>query len=191
MFPAMPEGRHLPPGHVVTYPNREKAASRANKAIVVLLLLVSVVLMLAVTIGGWSKLQGLTPVNFVWCFVYIAIAVYVARWARGLLPIAAALAILLLIISVIAGLGGSGTSWFQRNHVDYAPAQSLFGGGGFSPDMIGILVLAIAPVQILLIIFAMQGFSQGWNVEVEKHVDEIGGGSQRGGRATITPAPSS
>ncbi len=174
----MPEERHLPPGHVITYPNREKAVSKATKAIVVLILLVSIALMLAVTIGGWSKLQGLSWVDFAWCIVYLAIAILVARWARGLLPIAAAMAILLLIVALIAGLGGSGTSWFERNHVDYAATQSIFGGKGLSPDVLGTLVLLIAPVQLLLIIFSMQGFSQGWNVEVEKHVDDIQG---RGG----------
>ncbi len=182
----MPEERQLKPGHVITYPNREKAVSKATKAIVILILLVSVALILAVTIGGWSKLQGLSWVDFAWCIVYLAIAIMVARWARGLLPIAAAFAILMLIISLIAGLGGSGTSWFDRNHVDYAAAQSLFGGKGFTPDVLGLLVLLIAPVQLLLIIFSMQGFSQGWNVEVEKHVDELegrrGGGSGRARR---------
>ena len=76
--------------------------------------------MLILTIGGWSKLQGLKPVNFVWCLVYLVFAFYIARWARGLLPIAAALAILLLIIAVIAGTGIAGTSWFDRNHAGFA-----------------------------------------------------------------------
>jgi hypothetical protein len=164
----MPDGRHLPPGHVIIYPNREKVASKATKLIVILILLVSIVLILAVTIGGWSKLQGLTPVNFLWCAVYLFMAVFIARWARGLLPIAAALAILMLIIALIAGFGGSGTSWFQRNHAAFAPAHSMFGGAGLSPDVLGTLVVLIAPVQLLLIIFAMQGFAQGWNVEVER-----------------------
>jgi hypothetical protein len=177
-----PADRQLPPGYVVTYPNREKAVSRATKLIVVIILLVSIALILAVTVGGWSKLQGLSWLDFAWCLVYLAIAVLVAfRWARGLLPIAATFAILMLIIALIAGLGGSGTSWFERNHVDYSPTKSLFGGTGLSPDVLGTLTLLIAPVQVLLIIFAMQGFSQGWNVEVEKHVDELGrrGGSGR------------
>ena len=71
----------------------------------VVLLLISVGLMLIVTIGGWSKLQGLKPVNLGWCVIYLIIAFYIARWNRGLLPIAAALAILLLILAVIAGTG--------------------------------------------------------------------------------------
>jgi hypothetical protein len=183
----MPEVRHLPPGHVITYPNREKVTSKATKLVIVLILLVSIALMLAVTIGGWSKLQGLSWVDFAWCIAYLAIAFMVAaRWARGLLPIAAAMAILLLIIALIAGLGGSGTSWFERNHVDYASAQSIFGGQGLSPDVLGTLVLLLAPVQLLLIIFSMQGFSQGWNVEVEKHVDELKGRKGRRARAHAT-----
>lgn len=180
----MPPVRQLPPGYTVVYPNRDKVASRATKLIVVVILLVSVALMLAVTIGGWSKLQGLTPVNFVWCAVYLVIAFYVWRWARGLLPIAAALAILLLIISLIAGLGASGTSWFDRSHFGYGAAQSLFGGTGFSPDTLGTLTLLLAPVQALLIFFAMRGFSQGWNVEVEAPIDQLRGG---GAGAAGTP----
>ena len=29
--------------------------------------------------------------------------------------------------------------------------------------------MLIVPVQILLVAFAMRGFSQGWNVELERH----------------------
>ena len=85
--------------------------------------------MLIVTIGGWSKLQGLKAVNFAWCIVYLIIAFYIARrWARGLLPIAAAMAILLLILTLIAGTGVSGTSWFDRSHCGLRPGGHDFGG---------------------------------------------------------------
>jgi hypothetical protein len=168
----MPQQRRLTPGYTVIFPNRDKAASKVIKLIVVLILLASVVLMLAVTVGGWSKLQGLKAINFVWCFIYVVIAFYVARWKRGLLPIAAALGILLLIVAVIAGLGATGTSWFDRNAAGFAPAQSLFGGKGLTPDVLGTLTLIIAPVQALLILFAMQGFAQGWNVELEVPIEE-------------------
>jgi hypothetical protein len=182
----MPPVRNLPPGYTVIHPNRDKANTKATKAVVVLLLLISVALMLAVTIGGWSKLQGLKPVNFIWCGVYLIIAFYIARWARGLLPIAAAMAILLLILSVIAGTGYAGTSWFDRSHAGFAPADSLFGGTGFGPDTLGLLTLLIAPVQALLIIFAMYGFSQGWNVEVEVPIEEA---ERRRGAGAAPPPP--
>jgi hypothetical protein len=182
----MPPVRNLSPGHVVIYPNRDKATSQLTKAVVVGILLASVALMLIVTIGGWSKLQGLKPVNFAWCAIYLVFAVYVARWTRGLLPIAAALAVLLLIITLIAGLGASGTSWFDRNHAGFAGAQSLFGGSGLSPDTLGLVTLLIAPVQVLLIVFAMRAFSQAWNVEVEVPAEEA---ARRRARRTSGPVP--
>jgi hypothetical protein len=171
---------------VVVYPNREKPASQSAKAIVILLLIISIVLMLIVTIGGWSKLEGLKPVNFVWCLLYAIIAVFVARWARGLLPIGAAAAVLLLILSVIAGTGYAGTSWFDRNHAGFAPTSSMFGGGGLSPDLLGTVTLLMAPVQVLLIIFAMYAFGQGWNVEQEMPIEEAN--RRRSGGAAIGTA---
>jgi hypothetical protein len=181
----MPPVRHLPPGYTVIQPNREKAVCKTTKFIVVVILLVSVGLMLAVTIGGWSKLQGLKPVNFAWCIIYLIIAFYVNRWNRGLLPIAAALAILLLVLALIAGTGVSGTSWFDRAHDGYSAPQSLFGGTGLSPNTLGLLTLLIAPVQVLLVFFAMRGFAQGWNVELEVTIEE----ARRRGHTPAAPPP--
>jgi hypothetical protein len=165
--------RTVTPGYAVVFPNREKAASKAMKAVVALILLISVGLLLIVTIGGWSQLEGMKPLNFVWCIAYLVIAFYVfARWARGMLPIAAGLAVLLLMIALVAGLGLSGTSWFDRSHAGFAHAQSLFGGLGLSADALGTVTLLIVPVQALLILVAMRAFAQGWNVEQEVPIDE-------------------
>src|SRR3954465_1796470 len=71
------EGLHL------HHPNREKASSKMTKAIVVLLILVSIALMLIVTIGGWSKLEGAKPVQIGYMLVYALLAFYIARWTRG------------------------------------------------------------------------------------------------------------
>jgi hypothetical protein len=117
--------------------------------------------------------------------VYVILAVYVSRWTRGLLPIAAALAILLLILTLIAGSGVSGTSWFDRNHFGFAAPHTLFGGKGLGPDVLGTITLIIAPVQVLLIFFGMRGFAQGWNVELEVPIDE----TKRRGAAATPPAP--
>jgi len=185
MFPPMRETRHIPLGYAVIRPNRDRAVCKVTKAIVVLLLLVSVALMLTVTVGGWSKLQGLEPVNLGWCVLYVIIAVYVAQWRRGLLPIAAGLAILLLIISLIAATGISGTSWFDRSSPGFGPADTLFGDKGLSPTALGLATVLIAPVQALLIFFAMQGFTQGWNVELEVPIEE----AERRRRSTGGPPP--
>ena len=169
----MPQGRTLTPGYTVVYPNREKASSKLVKLIVCLLLLGSAALMLAITVGGWSKLEGLKPVDFIWAAVYVIMAFFImTRWNRGLLPIAAALAILLLITATIAGIGASGTSWFNRNNFGFGHADSLFGGTGLGPDTLGTLTILLVPVQILLIIFCAIGFAQSWNVEVEVPIEE-------------------
>ena len=107
----MANDRTVTPGYAVVFPNREKAASKAMKALVAAILLVSVGLLLIVTIGGWSKLEGMKPLNFVWSIAYLIIAFYIfVRWARGMLPIAAGLGALLLMVALVAGLGLSGTS---------------------------------------------------------------------------------
>jgi hypothetical protein len=169
----MAQHRTVTPGYTVVFPNREKASSKMMKALVTLILLVSVGLLLIVTIGGWSELEGMKPLNFFWCIAYLIIAFYIfARWSRGMLPIAAGLAILLLMVALVAGLGLSGTSWFDRSHAGFAHAQSLFGGNGLSADTLGTVTLLIVPVQLLLIIFALQAFAQGWNVEQEVPIEE-------------------
>ncbi|MDQ6807183.1 MAG: hypothetical protein M3065_20030 [Actinomycetota bacterium] len=175
--------RNLRPGYTISYPNRDKAASKATKAIVVLLLLVSVVLMLIVTIGGWSKLEGEQLLNFLFIISYLVFAYYIARWKRGLLPMAAALGIVLLILAVISGTGAGGTSWFDRNHAGFAAPQSLFGGTGLRPDALGLATVLTIPVEALLIVFSLVGFSQGWNVEVETPDDQ----SSRSGPARSAP----
>ena len=182
----MAQVRNVRPGYAVIHPNRDKAICKLTKLIVVGLLIASVVLMVILTIGGWSKLQGMKPVTFVWSAVYLVIAFYILRWARGLLPIAAALAVLLLIVAVIAAFGLDGTSWFDRKHHGFAAADSLFGGAGMSTDTLGFITLLLIPVQIALIVFAMIGFAQGWNVETEVPEEE----ARRRGSKPIATGPS-
>jgi protein-S-isoprenylcysteine O-methyltransferase Ste14 len=150
----MAEGDAQPDIELVR-PNRDKAASKATKAIVMLLLLVSAGLVLIVTIGGWAKLAGMQPVTLAYILVYLIMAFYVARWNRGVLPLAAALAILLGIFAAIAG-----PEWFDRD-------KTGFSDPALPAGVLGLLTLLIVPVQVLLIAFAMRGFQQGWNVEVE------------------------
>jgi hypothetical protein len=185
MVAGMPAASHAAPGYTIVHPNRAKAVCKVTKALVVVILIVSAALVLTVTLGGWSKLQGLQPVDFAWSVVYLALAFYVARWKRGVLPIAAVLAILLLIVAVIAATGASGTSWFDRDS-GFAPASSLFGGRGLSPDTLGVVTVLIVPAQALLILFAAQGFAQDWNVEVEVPIEE----SKRARYTASGPRPS-
>jgi hypothetical protein len=178
------------PGYVVVYPNRDKSSAKMTKAVVGLVMLVSVGLMLIVTIGGWSELQGLKGVNLIVCVLYVIIAFYVwARWARGLLPIAAAFGVLVLLLAIVAGTGLAGTSWFNRSHFGFAPAKSMFGSKGLTPDLLGLITVLLIPVQILLIFFTMLGFSQGWNVEKEVPKEEVEGkGKDKGSSSSSSSA---
>ena len=54
----VPPVRNLRPGYAVIYPNRDKAASKVDQAIVVMILLVSVVLMLIVTVRRLEQAAG-------------------------------------------------------------------------------------------------------------------------------------
>ena len=141
-------------------PNRDKAASKATRAITALLLLVSAALVLIVTIGGWSKLAGMQPVSLAYVLIYVIMAYYVARWNRGVLPMAAALAIILGIFAAFAG-----PEWFDRDKLGFTDPALPAG-------VLGLLTLLIVPVQVLLIAFSMRGFQQEWNVEVEVPVGE-------------------
>ncbi len=141
---------------IVTHPNRDKPVVQATRATVVVLLLVSAALVLIVTVGGWSVLEGAIPIQLGYVAVYLTFAFYAARWNRGVLPISAVLAVLLLIFAAVAAPG-----WFDRDKSGFA--QPTINAG-----LLGVLTLLIVPVQILLVTFAMRGFSQGWNVELER-----------------------
>jgi hypothetical protein len=159
--------RPVKPGHVVTYPNREKRSSRMTRTAVALVLALSALLMLFVTAGGWSKLDGLEPLNIIWCLVYLVMAFYVLRWARELLPIAVGLGALMFVFTLIAETATAGVTWSDRNGPDYAPVHSIFGGGGLSPDTLGALTVVIAITQALLVATAVYAFRQAWNIEYE------------------------
>jgi hypothetical protein len=149
-------------GVLVTHPNRDKPVVQATRATVIVLLLASAALVAIVTIGGWSVLQGMLPVQIGYVLVYLTLAFFAARWNRGVLPVSAVLAVLLLIFALVAG-----PAWFARD-------KSGFAQPDLSAGLLGLLTLLIVPLQMLLVAFAMRGFSQGWNVELERRDPSAG-----------------
>jgi lysylphosphatidylglycerol synthetase-like protein (DUF2156 family) len=143
----------------IEHPNREKASNKATKAIVILLLLISAALVLIVTVGGWSALEGAKAMQVSYIVLYVVMAFYVARWNRGVLPVAAALAIILMIFAAVAT-----PAWFDRDKAGFAEPA-------LDSDVLGLITFLIVPVQLLLIAFSMRAFTQEWNVEVERHSD--------------------
>src|SRR3954452_8545821 len=155
-------------GVILERPNRQKASSKATRAIVVLLLLVSVGLMLIVCIGGWPALEGAKSMLIAYMALYLVFAFFTARWNRGVLPLSAALAIILLIFAAIAG-----PEWFARD-------KTGFTNPTLDESVLGLITLLLIPVQVLLIAFSMRGFQQAWNVEVERPRTESGYGPASG-----------
>ena len=86
-------------------------------------------------------------------------AFFVLRWNRGVLPVASGLAVLFAVVAAVAA-----PAWFARDKVGFdAPL--------LEPGVLGLLTLILVPVQVLLLAFAMRGFAQKWNVEVERRRD--------------------
>jgi hypothetical protein len=147
------------PGYELWRPNREKPTAITTKAVMVLLLLATAGVCLVVTIGGWSLLEGGVGMGFI-CFVYVALyvlfAIRVAQWSRGVLPVSAAMSILLLIFAAVAA-----PSWFARD-------KSGFDTAILPDDLIGLLLVLLIPLQVVVIAVAMIAFNQDWHVEEER-----------------------
>ncbi|HEV2075598.1 MAG TPA: hypothetical protein VGR10_05125, partial [Thermoleophilaceae bacterium] len=139
----------------IHHPNREKPQSKATKTGVIVLLLASAVLAEIVLIGGYAKMAGAEIVGIVWGLLYVLMAFFVARWSRGVLPLAAGMSIVFISFAAI-----SAPAWFARDEPGLE--DPLLPAG-----LLGLLTLVIIAVQALLIVFAMRGFQQEWNVEVE------------------------
>jgi hypothetical protein len=145
------------PEVIIERPNRDKASSKVTRAIVVVLLLVSAGLVTLISVGGWDAIEGAKPLQVAYIVLYLVIAFFVLRWSRGVLPVAAALAIVLMIFAAV-----SAPAWFDRD-------KTGFTDPALDADILGLLSALLVPVQLLLIAFAMSGFRQKWNVEVERH----------------------
>jgi lysylphosphatidylglycerol synthetase-like protein (DUF2156 family) len=166
---------------VLYHPNQDKASSKATKAIVVLLLLVSAALIAIITFGGWASLQGAQPVSIFFIILFLVMAFFVARWNRGVLPLAAGLSVILAVFAAIAAFGGG--NWFDRDTSGFDQSGQL------PPTLIGLMCIVLIVVLVLLIGFSMSAFSQKWNIEVEMSREEFeenyrggsGGGNDRGG----------
>lgn len=161
-------------GYELWRPNREKSESKTTKAIIAFVLLVSAGLLAVITIGGWERLAGNTVgvMSLGWAALYMAMAFFVLRWQRGLLPVAAALSVILIIFAAV-----SAPAWFDRDKPGLdAPL--------LPDELLGLLSLILIAVQLLLLVVSMVGFNQEWHVEEERPIpggpydDSAGGGSE-------------
>jgi hypothetical protein len=163
------------PGYKLWRPNREKPESVTTKFVIVILLLVTAALTGIVTVTGFSLLEGGVTMGilaFLYFLLYVLFAFLVLRWNRGVLPVIAAVSTLLLIFCAVGA-----DSWFARDKVGFDEAL-------IPVPLIGLFVVILIPLQILVIIIAMIGFNQAWNVEEER---PIGSGEDHG--ASGAPPP--
>jgi hypothetical protein len=140
---------------VVVHPNRHNAQAKATKGAVMLLLLATAGLTAVVTFGGWSKLEGAQMWAIFYIVICLVMAYFVAQWNRGVLPVAAGFATLFTVVAIVAA-----PAWFDRD-------KTGFVNPALPPEILGLLTAILIPVQVLLIAFAMRGFQQKWNIEVE------------------------
>jgi hypothetical protein len=156
------EARAVRPGYELWRPNREKPEAQSARALVVFLLLITAGIGFVIIFGGWTRLEGVKPLSIIYAGLYVLFAYLVARWNRGVLPVAAALSIILAIFAGIAA-----PAWFDR-------AKDGLSDPALPPDLLGLLCLLLVPVQVILIAVAMVAFNQDWHVEEERPIgDEL------------------
>jgi hypothetical protein len=163
------------PGYELWRPNREKAGSVTAKLVIALLMLATAVLAAVIAIGGWSLLKGgggMGTVCVIYAILYAFFAFLVARWNRGILPVAAALS---MILAIFCGVGAN--SWFERDKAGFDEAL-------LPSSLLGALVVILGLLQLVLIAAAFYGFNQGWHVEEERPI----GSSEDYGAGTV-PQP--
>jgi hypothetical protein len=163
----------------IDHPNRRKTASKVTRLIVVFLLIASAVFLGVITWGAWATLEGAKPLQIAYIILYLVLAFFVLRWSRGVLPVASALAVIMLIFAAV-----SAPQWYDRD-------KTGFTNPALSSSLIGLLTFLVIPLQLILIAFAMRGFQQAWNVEVEEPYEDGEGDYEpdRGEPGDASPAP--
>src|SRR3954451_14092165 len=166
------------PGYELWRPNREKAGSIKTKFVIVLMLLATAVIAALITIGGWSLLKGggaMGLVCAIYAILYAFFAFLVARWSRGILPVVAALS---MILAIFCAVGAE--CWFNRDRQGFDEAL-------LNSSLVGLLVVILGLLQIVLIAAALYAFNQEWHVEEER---PIGSGEDYGaGASSGAPQP--
>ena len=164
------------PGYELWRPNREKPESVTTKVVVVMLLAATAIVAGLITLGGWPLLKGGSGMGIVcaiYALLYAFFAFLVARWNRGILPVAAALS---MILAIFCAVGAE--SWFNRDLAGFDEAV-------IPSAAIGLLVVVLGLLQIVLVAAALYAFNQEWHVEEER---PIGSGEDYGAGARPQPA---
>ena len=159
MLPAVEAGAIRPWIRALAAQSGESRVESA-RALVILLLLISAGVAFVITVGGWERLEGGKIFAVGYVLLYVPFAYLVSRWNRGVLPVAAALAIILAIFCAIAA-----PAWFNR-------AKDGLDSPALPEELLGLLALVMVPLQVILVAVAMVAFNQNWHVEEERPIGE-------------------
>src|SRR5215213_2307814 len=163
------------PGYELWRPNREKAESVTTKVVLVFLLAATSIIALIIGIAGFGLMSGgtgMAVVTLIYGLLYAFFAFLVARWNRGILPVAAALS---MILAIFCAVGAE--SWFNRDRAGFDEAA-------LGSSLLGVLVIVLGLLQIVLVAAALYAFNQEWHVEEER---PIGSGEDYGAGASGQP----
>src|SRR6476660_5390265 len=128
------------PGYELWRPNREKTESITTKFVLFFLLVATSAIAFFITITGFSLMTGGGGMGIV-CLIYAALYAFFAflvfRWNRGILPVAAALSMILAIFSATGA-----DSCFARDKAGFEDAM-------IPVTLIGLLVIILAILQLI------------------------------------------
>jgi hypothetical protein len=167
------------PGYELWRPNREKPDAIATKVAIAMLLAATAAIAALIAVAGFSLMTGgalMGVVSLLYAALYALFAFLVARWNRGILPVVAALS---MILAIFCAVGAD--SWFARD-------KPGFGEGLLPSSLIGVLVVVLALLQIVVIAAAIYGFNQNWHVEEERPIgsgEDYGAGAMPGDDAPL------
>jgi hypothetical protein len=153
-----------------------------TKFIVAILMLVTAALAALIAITGWSVLKGgggMGVICLIYAGLYALFGFRTLQWSRGVLPVTAALS---MILAILCAVGAN--SWFARDKAGFEEAL-------LPSPVIGLLVIIMMLVQILLIVACFFGFSQDWHVEEERPMgsgEDYGAGAPPENGGTPQPA---
>ena len=142
---------------VIEHPNRRKASSQLARLVVIVLLIASAAVVLIISLGGWDTIEGAKPVQ-------IAFIVALRRdgaLRRALEPRRAA-------DDRRAGDHPRRSSAPSRRPPGSTATRTASPTRRSPSGVLGLLCALLVLLQIALMLSAMIGFRQKWNVEVER-----------------------
>jgi hypothetical protein len=170
------------PGYELWHPNREKAEVVTTKFVVAFLMLATAAIAALIAIAGWSLLTGgggMGVVCLIYAGLYALFGFRATQWSRGVLPVAAALS---MVLAIFCAVGAN--SWFARDKDGFQDAL-------LPVPLIGLLVIILLLLQVLLIAACFYAFSQDWHVEEERPIgsgEDYGAGAPPENGGTPQPA---